>query len=763
MKRLLSCILALIMIISIVPITAMASENTDVVTDDQNVVADKDSRYDYTAIFDLNNTRYDGRIWTDKTVSAGNLTFWGNVHELGADNVYDNSSNVTVEKGDGEEFLVSYSALASTTTVISETDAPIDLVMVLDLSPMSNSQAGKLDSLLSAVQSAATHIMDLNANNRVAIVAYSSQAEILLPLGHYDSIVMSRDGVAASQATKVTCTYVDDGTTQSNTFQVAKQSGTAVNKYTQMGIYTGMDILLKETSTSVTVGEAQDIVIRQPALILLSEGEPKLGSTKITNPTKSTVQTDGAIVTNGEAGLSTSYSSATAFVDRVEIMRNNGRADNGNINNNNRHAQTFATLLTAAYMKKAVSAHYFGTGTNSSMQVYTMGINTASANSPQLAQIVLNPKIYLAAGAPNNFSNTFINYAGQYFGNAKRVSIINAGNVQTVFDNDGSLGLNDIGDLMYNDGYYDVVGTGNSYDWDSVFDTVLSQVTQNTAKVPTLVAETDVTGHESGWLSYTDPIGDYMEVKDVKALIIDDVIYRTKSGPTSGTIGGVSAQIYTFSGTANNPVYGNHALSDIKIYVTSEKTDDGRIRQEFHVDIPAALLPLRQTTVTKDIDDNVIGFTHNNAYPFRLVYSVGLQSGVLNTDGSVNMSNVSGDYIQANTVNGEVQFYEGYYTDSDQPGVVDYDGKTVGDAYVTYTPALDNPFYYVTEDTPLYTDPKCENAATGYDQDATYYFKTTYYEAVSNPGSSGVQAVEKTEIVARPASSIREDSIKDQL
>ncbi len=52
MKRLLSCVLALIMIISIVPITAMASENTDVVTDDQNVVADEDSRYDYTAIFD---------------------------------------------------------------------------------------------------------------------------------------------------------------------------------------------------------------------------------------------------------------------------------------------------------------------------------------------------------------------------------------------------------------------------------------------------------------------------------------------------------------------------------------------------------------------------------------------------------------------------------------------------------------------------------------------------------------------------------------
>ena len=59
-------------------------------------------------------------------------------------------------------------------------------------------------------------------------------------------------------------------------------------------------------------------------------------------------------------------------------------------------------------MKKEVTKNYFGDSSESSMQVYTMGINTATANSPSLAQIVLDPSSYLAAGASNEFSNDFI-------------------------------------------------------------------------------------------------------------------------------------------------------------------------------------------------------------------------------------------------------------------------------------------------------------------------------------------------------------------
>lgn len=757
MKRFFALLLAVFMLTGLMPVSAAASsEDSPAYTPETSTEVDVDSRYDYRAIFDLDNTRYDGRIWTDKTVAAGDLTYTGNVREVEDEVISDHSGAVTVKLDEGEDFLVSYSALASTTSVLSETASPIDLVLVLDMSPMSNSKDGKLASMLSAVESAAESIMGLNENNRVAVVAFSSQAKVLLPLGRYKSVDMSSSG-QTGLTTTVTCTYLEEGKTQTGTetFVVSYQNGTPVNKYTQMGVYTGMKVLLENDDTTVQVGATT--VTRQPALILMSEGEPKIASTVIDNPTQSTVQANGDIyVTEDEiaAGLSKTYRANSVFVDRVEIKRNEGVADHGSDidghNNHRRHAQTFATLLTAAYMKKAVAGHYGLTG-DEKMQVYTIGINPTSANSPELAAVVLDPKTELASNAD------FAGYVQSFCGENGSVTLLNGGggnnHTSTTLTNKFNLTADE---LRYNDGYYTVTGSGDDINWSGIFDLVIAQVTSNTAKVPTLVESTDVTGDSSGWLNYADPLGEYMELKSVKALIINDVIYRgCRSEVRSGRI------YYVFSGQATNPVYGTNDLSDIDIYV---ETVNGR--QTLHVDIPAALLPLRQTTVTENVEGQVTGFTHNSAYPFRLVYSVGLQEGVV-TEGHVNLKMVSEEYIAGHTVNGLVQFYEGMYDpdSSSQPGDVGLDEKTIGNAYVSYTPALDNPFYYVDEDTPLYTNEACTVPAAKYDEGQTYYFKATYYRAVNDGDSvdSDIKAVEATEVVMRPSSTIPEDSteVKD--
>ena len=258
------------------------------------------------------------------------------------------------------------------------------------------------------------------------------------------------------------------------------------------------------------------------------------------------------------------------------------------------------------------------------------------------------------------------------------------------------------------------------------------------------------------------------EVMDVKALIINDVLYtdRTVSAPIE-IIDGVTRTTYTFSGTANNPVYGAHQLSDISIYVDRDSAG----LETIHVDIPAALIPLRLTNILQNSDGQVISYTSNSVFPFRLVYSVGLQDGVLNDDGSVNISNVSSQYIAENTVDGRVRFYEGQFSGNPESGTVGNLGRTIGDACVTYTPALDNPFYYVEEDTPLYVlqdgidaggigaiDEQVLKPASGeFDPDQTYYFQIQYYEAT---GSGTVPAAVKVaRWVARPGASIRETSI----
>ena len=84
-------------------------------------VADADTRNDYlVSLGDDDSTLLDGRIWTDKSVDTGNIEFVGD------------AGTVTVEND--SDFLVTYSALATSTQIISETTAPVDVVFVLDFS-----------------------------------------------------------------------------------------------------------------------------------------------------------------------------------------------------------------------------------------------------------------------------------------------------------------------------------------------------------------------------------------------------------------------------------------------------------------------------------------------------------------------------------------------------------------------------------------------------------------------------------------------------
>ena len=81
MKRALSLLMVLALLVGLMPMAALASENTGEDGSAASTVVDVDSRYDYQKIFDLDNTRYDGRIWTDKTVAGGDIIYTGNVRE----------------------------------------------------------------------------------------------------------------------------------------------------------------------------------------------------------------------------------------------------------------------------------------------------------------------------------------------------------------------------------------------------------------------------------------------------------------------------------------------------------------------------------------------------------------------------------------------------------------------------------------------------------------------------------------------------------
>ena len=136
--------------------------------------ADNNTTKDYMQSLGENaSTRYAGRVWTDKTVYTEDAVFTGDV------------GSVTVEKGDAD-FLVSYSALSTSMEISGSAVAPLDVVFVIDdSSSMVNS--GYLDDTVTAVNQSLASLMEMNENNRAAVILYDTDSASLLPLGHYTS------------------------------------------------------------------------------------------------------------------------------------------------------------------------------------------------------------------------------------------------------------------------------------------------------------------------------------------------------------------------------------------------------------------------------------------------------------------------------------------------------------------------------------------------------------------------------------------------
>lgn len=121
-----------------------------------------------------NSTENVGRIWTDKTVSNGNIVL------SGAD------GDMTIEKDDDSDFLTSLSAISSTSNLSMTSTTPLDIVLVLDASgsmddPMgSNDSTKRIDALKAAANSFIDEIAKKNdgisnadQRHRVAVVKFA--------------------------------------------------------------------------------------------------------------------------------------------------------------------------------------------------------------------------------------------------------------------------------------------------------------------------------------------------------------------------------------------------------------------------------------------------------------------------------------------------------------------------------------------------------------------------------------------------------------
>ena len=673
-QRILSGILAVLIVVALA---------VGLMPNDQVYAAEKTSDGNTTGSYtqnlgDNSSTRYAGRVWTDKTVYTENATFSGDT----------TGGSITVNND--SDFLVAYSALATTQNITGKSSVPVDVVFVIDNSnSMDNSVGGgsnqtRLAATVDAVNTSIATIMESHPDSRVAVVLYGSNARTLMPLGHYSASTSGQHRGDYIWYSSDSDWYGNTDTTfgsVANNSNLEMESGVRGTNI-HSGVDTGMDIL--KSAPNIGEGASKHV----PALILLSDGAATYaGSGNWWDP-------------SGSQGIG-SEPSVTFSME---------------------------TAMHAQYQKQLVNNHYgVDADADTSCKIYTigMGIEQLSGSERNIARLALNPGTYITennneANAMETAWNSYLrgqNPTMRYPADTDYWGDIEYSNYTFRHPSSG-----DISTIAYNDGYY---SAENAEDVTNVFDDITSEIVSASAQAPTQIEGGNPLN--SGYLTYTDPIGEYMEVKDIKSIIYGGQEFKQKSSSTSG-----NTTTYTFSGDKiESPVYGELDVSLIEISVT--KDDNGN--ETLTVKIPAAAIPLRVNTV--DIDENGgITNTNNDAYPARILYTVGAREGV-NMD---TLEGVSDDYISANmTEDGQyVNFYSNKYSGNKQ------DDKTVGDATVTLTPAETNPFFYVQENTPLYTADNTNSPAARVQNDNTpYYFQITYYEGneevtkwVSRPGST---------------------------
>ena len=244
----------------------------------------------------------------------------------------------------------------------------------------------------------------------------------------------------------------------------------------------------------------------------------------------------------------------------------------------------------------------------------------------------------------------------------------------------------------------------NAADLKTLFDEISQEITSSTG-LPTEVQQ----GYDpstSGYITFTDQLGDYMKVDSFTTIVFAKKLFQNPEKTTSGNV-----DTYTFSGVAGNVLYPSGNLSSIVITVT--KSDNLATGDLVEVKIPAALIPLRHFQVDESAGTGHVDMT----FPIRVFFESSVkedvESALANPDATL------AAYIEANTTGDGVAFYANKWNR----------GEEDGDVTARFTPAKSNSYYYMTEETPIYTDKACTVPAKGaLSAGGTYYYKRSWYD-----------------------------------
>lgn len=660
-----------------------------------------------TALGSDTSTRYNGRVWSDKTVSGDSI------HLSGVVDGQEQQYTYTVDPDNGEDFLVAFSTLATSVEETHLPKVPVDVVYVLDFSASmtwgSNAQTvvnrddSRIAALVDALNKSIYQLQMDNAENRIGVVYFNRIGHEWLDLqelGEKFPEDINQDGIPDYFSLEsFTGTEEKDDGAATVKCNFGKESGSTAKTDSKTNIQFGLNVgmrMLADAGETTFQSEQGNPYTRIPNVVLMSDGAP----TTISLPE------DGS-----------SWWGA--------LKENGGESVGWGDNNRPWSANGFMPMITAQYLKEQITRHYKENATQASAKnadqarasFYTIGfgVSQQTEDMVKLANLVLNPAASWNT-ATNGTTDVLQKIKDQWqaYSGGKDVEVKYAEDSNDSYPEGGesftvthSNQWNPPAVPDYVNAYYEA---NNADQLADAFRQIISEITE-AAKSPTEVENNDPV--HDGYITYTDPLGKYMAVKGIKALLFAGHAFTEYETSTAGNV-----TTYTFHGVIESEVYGRQDASQILITVT--RNTDGS--QTLQVKIPAVAIPLRVNNVVIDEDGKVKENTYNDAaYPLRLIYGVG------RVENAELLLACDPDYRAAHGADGDrVYLYSNLYSGND----LGIDGSTAkrGDATVTFQPAENNPFYFLQEDTLLYTDPACTTRAAGtLDPEGTYYFTIRFY------------------------------------
>lgn len=604
--------LAAVLVLALSPLFGGAAfaEGSSAVTygGNKTAVTDPSTIWDWSGLI-KSDTSSVGRIWTDKTVSDGEIS----------------NNGVTISKENGADFLTALTALSSTSNLSDTATTPLDIVLVLDASgSMDNAMGGGDDTKrIAALKSAANSFIDEIAKQNAAVKDEAKQHQVAIVkfAGSKTNKVgndTDRNGYNYSQVMKTLapCTSDTKGdfSSQVNAIKPAGATNAAA----------GLELAKDQTSGR---SDAKKVVI------FFTDGTP------------------------------TEYSDFSPDVASSAVG----------------HAKD---------MKDAGAA------------VYSIGIFEGAdpAKYPD-PDDVSNENKFMHAVSSNYPSATYSYEKTSWWSGEYKWSF-----------GDRAKGSDGKDAAFYK-------SATNADELKRVFDDISKEISTG-AGYPTETSEGFE--HETGYITFDDQLGDYMQVTDLSKLVYNGTVYGCKSKTTNGTV-----DTYHFSGD----VHSGLAAADLKdIVITVTRANDAAVGDKVQVKVPASLIPLRNFAIDLAKDTMSVSDTA----PISVLYSSGVKPAAL--DLLENPDDAMKAYMEKNTdATGKVNFYANKWT-----------GKETGDVVATLEPAAGNSYYYFTQDTPIYTDHACTIPAKSVEKGSTYYYKHSYY------AMEGGKPVAKTEHVSFP-------------